>query len=129
MVKELFLPRGSGQVQLPRHPLTGPFLPSLHKDWQRLSVQLRRTKEVHMLRHDDIAADRPAVAIMRGPPFFDQNTGDCVRRQNCSPTKGARRDEIDRPIDPDAFEPAQMLVHLYICTSVPGMSDAGQLAF
>ena len=34
-----------------------------------LALELCTTKEMHMIRHDNIASDRPAMAIMRSPPF------------------------------------------------------------
>ena len=78
MIEELFLPDGSQQVQLAPDTFTGPLLPCPHEGWQRFVTQLRRTKEMHVIRHDDIAADRPAMAIMRVPPFVDQDTGNFV---------------------------------------------------
>ena len=78
MIKELSLPDRSRLLQFAHHSLTGPFLPPLHEGRQCLGAQLRRTKEVDMIRHDDIAADRQAMAIMRVPPFVDQDTGNVV---------------------------------------------------
>jgi hypothetical protein len=33
---------------------------------------------MHVIRHDDIAVDLSAMAIMRVPPFVDQDTGNFV---------------------------------------------------
>ena len=43
-----------------------------------LSPSSAEQKKMHVIRHDDIAADRPAMAIMRVPPFVDQDTGNFV---------------------------------------------------
>ena len=83
MIEEFVLPERSTLFQagitnpdcsdLARHSFTRPLLPFLHEDSQRFSRELCTTKEMHMIRHDNIASDRPAMAIMRSPPFLHED--------------------------------------------------------
>ena len=88
----------------------------MHEDGQRFGIQLCTTKEMHMVRHDDIAPDRPAVAIMRTAPFVAQESCNLTCSQDGSSSERAGGDEINWLVDPDAFKPTQMLVHLVICS-------------
>src|SRR5437016_12406652 len=71
---------------------------------------------MHMVGHPDIASDRPAMAIMGISPLVNQYCCDFFSGQNRSSLESAGGDEIDRPVDPDTLEPAQMLMHSRICS-------------
>ena len=71
MIKKLFLPNSPGKLELASHPLARPLLPCLHERRQAFRIQLCRTEEVNMIRHDDITPDRPAVAFARLLPFVE----------------------------------------------------------
>jgi hypothetical protein len=73
MVEEFFLPHISRELKLTRHSLTRPLLPCLNERWQRFRIQFRSTKEMHMVRHDDVTPDCPAMPIVRISPFIGQN--------------------------------------------------------
>jgi hypothetical protein len=62
---------------------------------------------MYMVGHDDITSDRPAVAPMCVPPFVNYNRRNVSGSEECTAFESAGGDEIDRPIDPNAFEPAQ----------------------
>src|SRR6266566_5704504 len=136
MIKKLFLPNSPGKLELARHPLTRPLLPCLHERGQPFRIQLCRTEEVHMIRHDDITPDRPAVVFACPLPFVDQNLYHFFRDKNRPPFESARGNEINRRIDPDALEPAEMLMHRICCSrygscrrtrnsSMAGITDPG----
>ena len=82
MIKKFFLPDSSvlfqagitdpGYSELARHSFTAPMLPFLHEDWQRFGIQFRPAKEMHMIRHDDVAPNRPPMATMRITPFLQE---------------------------------------------------------
>jgi len=78
---------------------------------------------MHVIWHNNIAPDGPTVATVCAPPFVSQDFCAFLRGKNWSPRQSARCDEIDRPIDPNAFEPAQMLPHGY---AVARIADPGQ---
>ena len=123
MIEELFLPDSSGEIELARHPLACPLLPCPHKDRQFLRIQFGPAKEMNMIGHDHIAANCPTVTIVRIQPFIGQNSRSFVRSEDWSAFKSARCDEIGRPIDPNAFEPAQCL-RIFIV--VAGIGDPGR---
>src|SRR5437868_14102244 len=115
VIKELFLPDSSGEIELARYPLACPLLPCPHKERQFLRIQFGSAKEMNMIGHDHIAANCPTVTIVRIPPFIGQNPRNFIGSENWPAFKSARCDEIGRPIDPNAFEPAQMFAHYYCC--------------
>ena len=78
VIKELFLPDSSGEIELARYPLACPLLPCPHKDRQFLGVQFGSAKEMNMIGHDHIAADYPAVAIVGIAPFIGENPRDFI---------------------------------------------------
>jgi hypothetical protein len=67
----------------------------LLEHWQRFGIQFRPAKEMHMIRHDDIAPDHPAMAVMRIAPFIADDGCDFICGQNRSSSQGAGRDEIN----------------------------------
>ena len=73
VIEKFSLPYVARNPQLARHTFTRPLLPELHELWQRLRVQFRRTKKMHVIRHYDISADRPAMALVRGLPLFHED--------------------------------------------------------
>jgi len=123
VIEELFLPDSSGEIELARHPLACPLLPCPHKDRQFLRIQFGPAKEMNMIGHDHIAANCPTVTIVRIQPFIGQNSRSFVGSEDWSAFKSARCDEIGRPIDPNAFEPAQCL-RIFIV--VAGIGDPGR---
>ena len=66
---------------------------------------------MNVVRHDHVATHGPAVAISRRNPFFDQDVCYFASRENWTTILRARRDEVDRGIDPDLLQPPQMFVH------------------
>src|SRR5881296_2023656 len=102
MVEELLLPNSSSNLQLARHSFTAPLLPSLHEDWQRVGIQFRPAKEMHVIRHDDVASNRPAMVIMRAEPFIAHYGCNFICCEDRSSSQGAGSDEINGVIDPDA---------------------------
>ena len=123
MIEELFLPDSSREIELACHPLACPLLPCPHKDRQFLRIQFGPAKEMNMIGHDHIAANCPTVTIVRIQPFIGQNSRSFVGSEDWSAFKSARCDEIGRPIDPNAFEPAQCL-RIFIV--VAGIGDPGR---
>ena len=70
---------------------------------------------MQMVRHNDIAPDRPSVSIMSSLQLLNHYGSNFFRYQNGSSFESARCDEIDRAVDPDTLEPAKMLTHSPIC--------------
>jgi len=65
---------------------------------------------------DDVATDRPSVASAGFPPFLDENSGDRGSGKDGPPPKSAGGNVVNRLIDPDALEPAQMPMHRRSCS-------------
>jgi hypothetical protein len=63
---------------------------------------------MHMIRHDDITPDQPAVTILCRLPFAQQNGHDGRRGQYRAAMASASRDEINRAVDANPFQPPQM---------------------
>jgi hypothetical protein len=51
------------------------------------------------------------MLISRPKPFGDQNLCNFNSRENSMSIFRARRYEVDRLVDPNTFEPSQMLMH------------------
>jgi hypothetical protein len=65
---------------------------------------------MNMIGHDYIPTHCPAVAVVRRPPFINQDL--CYLRpgENCASVVRARRHKIDGRINPNPIESAQMSV-------------------
>jgi len=73
---------------------------------------------MHMIGHDDIAANCPAkpsggLAPFLAP-FFDQNVGSLRMGQNTPPPVGACGQKIDGRLDPDTIKSLQMFMHRHL---------------
>ena len=82
---------------------------------------------MHMVRHDDIAPERPTVAIMRIAPFVGQHGCNFICSEDASSSERAGGDEIDglarsRDVQGDANAYALGL-------SVGGIGNASELEF
>ena len=111
MVKELLLPDGTGLPLFAPDGLTCPFFPKSDEDRERLCPQFRCAEKMHMIGHDHVAANRPAVTFACGEPLVDQYLCHFLTRENCFPLEGACCDEVDRVLDPNSLKPFEMLVH------------------
>ena len=80
-----------------------------------LASSSARQKKCTWSGYDDIAPDRPAVAIMRIAPFVDQYVCNVICSQDRASSECARGHEINGPVDPDALKPTQMLMHCVMC--------------
>jgi hypothetical protein len=61
-----------------------------------------------VIRHDHVPTRRK--------PFTDQNVRNSNSRENSVSTFHARRYEVNSLIDPNTFEPSQMLMHRTLCS-------------
>ena len=66
---------------------------------------------MHVIRHDHIPTHSPAMTISRRKPFAGQNVRNFNSRENSVSIFRARRYEVNWLIDPNTFEPSQMLMH------------------
>ena len=71
----------------------------------------RPAKEMHVVRHDNVATNRPTMTFARTLPFFDQHAGSGFMGENVSPISCAYCDKINWWFDPDTSKTAQMFVH------------------
>jgi hypothetical protein len=67
-------------------------------------------EKMHVIRHDHIATDCPAVAATRHRPFSDQDFGYLTLSEDRATVVRACRDKVERRINPDPIEAAQMSV-------------------
>jgi hypothetical protein len=116
VIEEFFLPDRPPLPSARARFVYWSIFPFLHEHWQRFSRQFRPAKEMHMIRHDDIAPNRPAVAIMRVAPFIAHYGCNFICRQDRSSSERAGGDEINGLIDPDAFKSTQMFMHSIVCS-------------
>src|SRR5438445_11172063 len=113
MIEELFLPDSAREIELARHPLACPLLPCPHKERQFLRIQFGSAKEMNMIGHDHVAANCTTVTIVRISPFIAQNPRNFIGSENWPAFQRAPCDDIGRPIDPNAFDAAQVLAPMY----------------
>jgi len=73
MIEEFGLPDGNRISEIPNQTLARPLLPKLHELGQRFCIEFTGAEEMHVIRHDDITTDRPAMPLPRISPFFNQN--------------------------------------------------------
>ena len=77
--------------------LGGPLLPRPDKTGKGMPRPARNfgAKEMHVVRHDDVSTDKPAVAFPGRLPFAPQNTQSGWRGQDGTTVAGAGGDEVD----------------------------------
>ncbi len=69
-----------------------------------------------MVRHDDVATDRPAVTVGQSAPFFAKNLmGDDARKPRLA-FRHACGDEIDRMSHPHLAQAPQVIVLIHAKT-------------
>jgi hypothetical protein len=51
---------------------------------------------MHVIRHNHVSAYDPAMTLMRGAPFLNQNLSDLVPRQHRATIFCAHGDEVNR---------------------------------
>ena len=66
---------------------------------------------MYVIRHNDVAANGPAVSITSRTPFVDQNVCDVVASKKLPAIFRVRRHKIERGIYVDALQSSQVLVH------------------
>jgi hypothetical protein len=71
---------------------------------------------MHVVGHNHVAPDCPAMATTSNSPIVDEYLSNFFRCQNRSSLESACGHEINRPVDPGTFEPVQVLVHAPICS-------------
>ena len=120
MIEEFLLPNRLLNAQFTRNPFARPLFPSLDESLETHGILFSEAKEMDVVPHNHISPDSPSVPDARVRPFVDQNFCDVRRRENLPPLKGAGRNEIDWPFQPNVFETRQMLVH-----RLTGITDAG----
>jgi hypothetical protein len=71
VIEKLFLPDKTRYAKLTLDPFADPFVPKPHEDCERLPVKFWPAEKMHVIRHNDITANRPAVTRTRRAPFAD----------------------------------------------------------
>ena len=66
---------------------------------------------MHMIGHDHVAANRPAVTFAYGGPLADQYLCYFFAREDRTAPISASCDEVDRVSDPNSLKPFEVLVH------------------
>jgi hypothetical protein len=51
---------------------------------------------MHVIGHNHLSAYSPAMTLMRGAPFLNQNLSDLVPREHCTTIFCAHSDEVNR---------------------------------
>lgn len=82
---------------------------------------------MHVIRHNHVSADGPAMAFMRRVPFLNQNLSDLISRQHCSTILCTHGDEINRRIYPDSIESLQMFMHRLVVADVTDLDEPEML--
>ena len=76
---------------------------------------------MNVVGHDDVSANSPSMPIMCRAPFINKNFGDFIGGKKFPAILRARCYEIDRCINPNALQPAQVFVHIFV------VADGGDL--
>jgi len=85
--------------------------PEPYKVGQRFRIQLRSTEEMNVVGHDDVSANSPSMSFVSRAPFINKNFGDLVGSKKLPTIFGARCDEINWSINPNAPKSSQVLMH------------------
>jgi hypothetical protein len=110
VIEEFRLPDGRGEAEFSSYPFARPFLPVTDKRAQGTSFAMRRAEEVHVIGHDDVAPNLPAVPVNSAAPFIDENCDDFGTIKDTETIGRTRRDEVDWVFDPDPIEAPKMAV-------------------
>jgi hypothetical protein len=102
MIEEFLLPNRLSHIGDALDAFARPFLPETDENRKRLRIQFRCAKEMNVVWHDDVTANRPAVTFACGGPLADQYLCDFFAREDYLPPTGARRDEVDRIVNPNS---------------------------
>jgi len=97
VIEEFWLPKRCRAAELAQQSLCRPFLPLANDDGQCARHRRRRhDEEMHMIWHDDISPDRPAMPNQRLLPFLPKNVMRRLVSEQRPPTIHAGGDEIGR---------------------------------
>lgn len=86
----------------------GPFFPTLHKLGERFDFGQCDAEKVHVIWHDHITTDAPAVAGIGGLPFGEEEV---VSRVVCEKRRTLLRaggDEVNGSFDPNIVQASQV---------------------
>ena len=67
------------------------------------------------------------MASVSCPPLLDENSSCFVLSKNSLSIMDARRDVVDRKIDPNAFESPQMFMHVDFIAEAVGLGEPKDL--
>ena len=89
----------------------GPLLEPLDESRKRDRARrlIAGAEEMDMVRQDDISAYTPTVSVASGRPFPDEYRHDVGIGEKLYAIVSARRDEIDRRLDPDGVKSSQII--------------------
>src|SRR5438132_4615091 len=87
----------------------------------------RPAKEMHVVRHDNVATNRPTMTFARTLPFFDQHAGSGFMGENVSPISCAYCDKINWWFDPDTSKEPQPTAAATTKTAVGDRELQGRL--
>ena len=107
VIKEVPLPLEIGQPDPAAQEFAAPLFPGTDVSAEACRLATRRTEQMHVIRHDHIAPDLPAVALIAGLPHFTKNGVNCLMGQKVSPCLDTNRQEENRRIDPNLSQSAQ----------------------
>ncbi len=108
MIEKAMLPKRRRNAKRAAHSFCSPLFPPRYKYLQSLGIFHWCRKEMHMIRHDNVASDPPAMAVIRGGPLLGKCVrGSFVRQQGAAQGK-ASGDEIDGMFYPHPVQTTQM---------------------
>lgn len=108
VIEKAGLPERSGTTERSEDALRRPLFPSLHEVGQGLCLGRGRAEEVHVIGHDHVAANQPAVTFFGGLPLGAEQGVNRIGCEERFAVSRASREEIDRAIDPDLREAAKV---------------------
>jgi hypothetical protein len=98
-----------------------PTFPIADKIRQSPCTDFSPTEEMHVVGHNNVATYCPAMTPMSCTPFFHEDLDWLLPGKNRFAIMDARRDEINREIDPNALKPSQMFMHdIVVAAGVDG---------
>ena len=109
VVKKIRLPLKVHQPQASSKRLATPLLPTTHEFTQPRRIPVRRTEEMHVIRHDHITPHLPPVQSTASLPDLPQKAMHPLIRQHRAPPSHANRHKKHRLLHPHPRKTSQPL--------------------
>ena len=116
VVEKPLLPNRLRYRCLPNQSFCCPLLPLANKlrEISFCAAWMSHAEKMHMIWHDDIAPNQPAMTFSCRHPFLLQNGKNLRVVENAGTSLTASRDEVNCIRNGNSLQPMQMLLHVWL---------------